>query len=109
MAPVTRDSWSFLSRSGTGLKTSFTMLLPARYATAMLLLLAAAAAASANAPPPWAHRSAVPMVQASATVRILSGASLRLGHRSDIDGQRLRDTRVETRDGIRPARLLEFE
>ena len=108
MAPVNGEFGPILSRSGTGLKTSFTMPLPARYAIAMLLLLAAAAA-SASAPPPWAHRSAVPVVQARATVRILSGASLRLGHRSDIEGQRLRDTHVETREGIRPARLLEFE
>lgn len=74
-----------------------------------MLLLFAAAAASLSAPPPWAHKPAMPMVQARATVRILSGASLHLGHRSDVEGQRLRETRVETSDGLKRARLLEFE
>ena len=80
----------------------------ARYARAMVLLIATALAA-ANAPPPWAHKSAVPLVQARATVRIVAGASLHFGHSSDIEGQRLRDTRVDTPDGARPARLVEFE
>lgn len=74
-----------------------------------MLLLFAAAAASINAPPPWAHKPAVALVQARATVRIVSGASLHLGRKSDIEGQRLRDTNVETPAGIRPARLVEFE
>ena len=108
MAPVTRDSWSFLSRSGTGLKTSFTMPAAARYAFDMLLLFAAALA-SANAPPPWSHKPAVAVVQARATVRILSGATLQLGHRNDIAGQHLRNTRVDTPVGVQLARLLEFE
>jgi len=108
MAPVTGDSGSFLSRSGTGLKTSFTMPAAARYAFDMLLLFAAALA-SANAPPPWSHKPAVAMVQARATVRIISGVTLRLGHRNDVEGQHLRNTRVDTPGGIQPARLLEFE
>jgi len=108
MAPVTGDSGPFLSRSGTGLKTSFTMPSAARYAFDMLLLFAAALAPT-NAPPPWSHKPAVALVQARATVRIISGASLQLGRRNEIEGQHLRNTRVDTPGGVQPARLLEFE
>src|SRR3569623_2949599 len=104
MAPVTRDSWSLLSRSGTGLKTSFTMPEAARYAFDMLLLCAAARA-SANAPPPWSHKPAVAMVQARATVRIISGATLQLGRRNEIEGQHLRNPRLDTPCEVQPAQL----
>jgi len=74
-----------------------------------MLLLFAAALASSSAPPPWAHRPVAPVVQARATVRILSGVTLRLGRASKIEGQRLRVTEVLTAHGIQPARLVEFE
>ena len=74
-----------------------------------MLLPFAAAVASLSAPPHPVHRPVAPVVQARATVRILSGATLRLGRASAIEGQSLRMTRVLTRDGVQPARLVEFE
>ena len=78
----------------------------------MLLLFAAALASPSlppSAPPPWAHRPVAPVVQARATVRIVSGVTLRLGHASPAEGQRLRFTHVSTINGVQPARLVEFE
>jgi hypothetical protein len=112
MAPLSGRAATILSHSGTELKTFFTMAAGARYAGAMLLLFAAGLATPSlppSAPPPWAHRPVMPVVQARATVRILSGVTLRLGHASPVEGQRLRVTHVTTADGVQPARLVEFE
>jgi hypothetical protein len=74
-----------------------------------MLLLAAAAMAVQATPEPSAHNAVAPAVQARATVRVLVGARLQLGQRSDLAGQRLRWTTVATPDGIRRASLVEFE
>jgi hypothetical protein len=79
----------------------------------MVLLFAAAlapfTAPPPSLPPPWAHQHVAPTVQARASVRIVSGATLWLGRANPVAGQRLRFTRVETADGLHPARLVEFE
>ena len=68
----------------------------------MILALIAAAAA----PPAEARPTAV--VQATATVRIISGKRLTLGTRT-VDAE-LRRTRIRDRDGqVKPARLIEFQ
>jgi hypothetical protein len=74
-----------------------------------MLILAAAALASTSAPDLRSRRPVLPVVQATATVRIVSGATLHLGQHSDVDGQRLRMTRVSTPQGLQPASLVEFE
>jgi hypothetical protein len=74
----------------------------------MLLLAAAALAASPpqNASP--APTSAV--VQARATVRIVSAARLQWGeHRPNSDVPAPRTTTVQTLNGPQPAKLIEFE
>jgi len=69
-----------------------------------MLLLAAAALAAA---PPT--RPARPLVQARATVRILSGARLHLGNGRSEDGRAANRTLVKL-DGSRwQAQLIEFE
>ena len=75
----------------------------------MLLFAAAAAVTLQAAPRPPAHHAIAPLVQARATVRVLAGARLQLGQRSDLAGQRLRWTTVATPEGIRRASLVEFE
>jgi hypothetical protein len=74
-----------------------------------MLLLAAAAMAVQVTPEPSAHHAPDPAVQARATVRVLVGARLQLGQRSDLAGQRLRWTTVATPDGVHRASLVEFE
>lgn len=74
-----------------------------------MLFLAAAAASVAMTTPSPDRRAAVPLVQAQATVRILSGVRLQLGKTNAVAGQRLRVTNVSTSDGVRPAKLVEFE
>lgn len=70
----------------------------------MMLVVLLAAAASIPAPPP---RPAV-VVQAQATVRIVSGARVKLGDRN-ADAQ-LRTTQFRDADGNRrPAKLVEFQ
>jgi hypothetical protein len=74
-----------------------------------MLLLAAAALVSSSASNLQPRRAVAPLVQARATVRILSGTTLRLGQVSTADGQRLRLTSVSTPDGVQAASLVEFE
>ena len=68
----------------------------------MVALLAAAASIPAAPPPPAA------VVQARATVRIVSGVRVKLGSQN-ADAQ-LRNTRFRSADGTtQPAKLVEFQ
>ena len=70
----------------------------------MMLVALLAAAASTPAPPP---RPAV-VLQAQATVRIVSGARIKLGDKT-ADAQ-LRSTQFRDSDGnMQPAKLVEFQ
>ncbi|HKX92720.1 MAG TPA: hypothetical protein VJM15_09890 [Sphingomicrobium sp.] len=73
----------------------------------MLLLLAVAAAVSA--PPEPAREPVASRVQARATVRVISGAVLRLGSAESRDGYITRDSVIQTGGETRRARLIEFE
>lgn len=70
--------------------------------------LAALAALAANPQPnAWAPAAAV---QATATVRIISGARLKLDAEANPGAPRARRTKLTTPDGVtRPARLIEFQ
>jgi hypothetical protein len=72
-----------------------------------MLILAAAAAIAASSPPP--SRTAAPAVQATATVRILSGARLSLGTTGSGEGFSARAAVVRTGGSSQPAMLIEFE
>jgi hypothetical protein len=92
---------------GTKVNSVFTLARRSRYAFAMLVLAAAILAA----PPPAAPSArASASAQAIATVRIISGAVLRLGEgpRSGI-APMAQDTVVHADGALRPARLIEFE
>ena len=79
----------------------------ARYVVAMLFLTAAAIAASAQPQP--MRGPVAPSVQARATIRILSGATVRFGEaRADGDGTR-RDTTIRTDGSVQAAKLIEFQ
>lgn len=73
-------------------------------------MLLFAAAAIAALPPPAGSRTATPVVQATATVRILSGVRLNLekGQKAG-DGFVAREIYVRTAGSSQPARLIEFE
>ena len=72
-----------------------------------MLLLAAAIAASAPQPP--LRATASPAVQATATVRIMSGVRLNLATQRKGEGFVARETIVRTAGSSQPARLIEFE
>ncbi|MGZ2412419.1 hypothetical protein ACUXST_001848 [Sphingomonas sp. F9_3S_D5_B_2] len=74
-----------------------------------MVLLIASVLASSSAPTSPPRVAVAPLVQARATVRILAGARLQLGHANGVEGQQLRFTQVSTPQGIRKARLVEFE
>jgi hypothetical protein len=103
--------------AGRKLKSFFTISAAARYGADMLLWFIAAAAAAASALPASAQSSAGPtgaVLQARATVRIVSGARVKLGPQqtsnlqsSDVPPQR--DTIVVADGSRRPAKLIEFE
>ena len=92
------------SRSGTGLNDLFTIGAARRYTASMLLLsLIAASIAAEPAPPARAGLA----VQASATVRIISGQRLKLGEPTG--EAELRRTQLRDADGrLNPASLIEF-
>jgi hypothetical protein len=72
-----------------------------------MILLAAAAAIAASTP---AKSGQAPvMVQAKATVRILSGVRLKLDSPTNPDAPRAHDSIVTTNGRQQPARLIEFE
>jgi hypothetical protein len=68
----------------------------------MLLLAAVALAGSAPS-------HAAPVVQARATVRILSGARLRFGEKPGRGVPHPRNTTLSSNGVVQPARLFEFE
>lgn len=69
----------------------------------MLLLTAAALVAAVP-------QHSGPVVQATATVRIISGAVLKLGQAPQGQVARMRDATLRSSDGtVQPARLVEFE
>jgi hypothetical protein len=73
-----------------------------------MLLLALAAAVTATPPPDRWKPSAI--VQARATVRIISGVRLKLDSPTNADAPPAHDSAVVATDGSRqPARLIEFE
>ena len=73
----------------------------------MLALVALAAAVSAPPPPPAPTR---PMVQAIATVRIVSGVRLNLDGRDNAAGiPAPRDAVIQANGTDQPARLIEFQ
>jgi len=72
-----------------------------------MLWLAAAAAIAASAPASSAPPPAV--VQATATVRILSGVRLKLDSTTNTDAPAAHDSVVSTNGTQQPARLIEFE
>ena len=73
------------------------------------MLLLAAAAIAAAAPPSAQQPSVRPMVQAQATVRIVSGVRLRLGEVQNGDAPAPRDAVIHTDGAARRAKLIEFE
>ena len=79
----------------------------ARYVFAMLFLAAAAVAASAQQPP--VRGPVAPSAQARATIRILSGATVRFGQvRADGDGIE-RNTIIRTEGSAQTVKLIEFQ
>jgi hypothetical protein len=93
---------------GTKVNSLFTFSVATRYASMMLLLAAAAVLAAPPQDPPVAPASV--SAQATATVRIISGAILRLGEgpRSG-HGPFAQDTVAHVDGAVRPAKLIEFE
>jgi hypothetical protein len=71
----------------------------------MLWLAMAVAAAQPKMPPP----PAPPVVQARATVRIISGVRLKLDGKPNPDAPRPREAVIHTDRGPKQARLIEFE
>jgi hypothetical protein len=104
--PVTRRACSSILEQRLKRPSPFS---PDSVTVNAMLLFAATAVAIHATPEPPARRAVAPLVQARATVRILVGAQLQLGQRSDLAGQRLRWTTVATPEGIRQASLVEFE
>ena len=101
------------------LKTLFTNWPSPRYGWVVMLFLAAAIVSAApshgpppgvpHGPPPWAH-SAGASVQARATIRIISGAELRLGKVRSADPFLVRDTVIQSAAGeAERVRVFEFQ
>jgi hypothetical protein len=72
----------------------------------MLWLAAMAVAVSQPKPPP---PPVPPVVQARATVRIISGVRLKLDGKPNPDAPRPREAVIHTDRGPKQARLIEFE
>ena len=72
----------------------------------MLLAAATIIAVSASHPP---RQTAAPVVQATATVRILAGVRVRLGEGRGRDGFIARDSVIRTAGASQAAKLIEFE
>ena len=72
----------------------------------MMLWLAAAAVAAST---PQSSGPAPVVVQATATVRILSGVRLKLDSPTNTDAPLAHDTAVKTDGTQQPARLIEFQ
>jgi hypothetical protein len=74
------------------------------------MLVAAAVAVAAVATPPSPGHPASATVQATATIRIISGVTLKLDASTNPDAPPSRDTVIRSADGsTAPARLIEFQ
>ena len=73
-----------------------------------MLLLAAAAIAASSPQNNW-QASTGAVVQARATIRIVSGARLKWDEKQSADIPRPRVTVIKTADGLERAKLIEFE
>jgi hypothetical protein len=73
------------------------------------MLLLAALAIAVSTPPTPALSSSGPVVQARATVRIVSGVRIHLDGQSNGEVPAMRDALVRTDGTTQPARLIEFE
>jgi hypothetical protein len=73
------------------------------------MLLLAATALVASTPQNPIHQGSGPVLQARATVRIVSGVRLHWGERSKVDVPRARSAIIQTTAGPQEARLIEFE
>jgi hypothetical protein len=93
--------------SGTNLKSAFTISVRPRYGDTVMLILAAAIAVSAPPAPP--RNPVAAMIEARATVRILSGARVHLGRAEEPDGWTRRDTVIRSAGAVERATLIEFE
>ena len=75
----------------------------------MSMILLAAAAVTFGAPP-LAPRAAAAVVQATATIRVVSGVQLKFGAPSNPGAPPPRESVVRTADGTaHPAKLIEFQ
>ena len=73
----------------------------------MILLAAAAASFAAPSAPP---SRAAAVVQATATIRVISGVQLKFGAASNPGAPPARETKVKAADGTdHPAKLIEFQ
>lgn len=75
----------------------------------MMMGFAAAVALASTSAPPGDWRP-VATVQATATIRIISGVSLKLDAARNDGAPSAHESKVRTEDGlVRPARLIEFQ
>jgi hypothetical protein len=72
-----------------------------------MFTLAAAAALATS--PPGNQRAAPVVAQATATVRIISGVSVRFDQPNNPDAPPAHDSKIRTDGATRQARLIEFE
>jgi hypothetical protein len=76
----------------------------------MVLFAAAALATSLAPPPPPPPRPTGAVVQATATIRVISGVALKLDAPSNPGAPRSRNSLIRASDGsLTPAKLIEFE
>jgi hypothetical protein len=74
------------------------------------MLWIAAAAALAATPPDQGGWRPMAGAQATASIRIISGAALKLDAADNQGAPKAHDSKVTTEEGlVRPARLIEFE
>jgi len=91
------------------LKAAFTIMNGWRYPIAMIGIAATAAALAAATAQPSEWRP-VASVQATATIRIISGVVLKFGAPQNAGAPAAHDSKVTTEEGlVRPARLIEFQ
>ena len=87
--------------------TAFTIPLRTRYSCGVMLLFAAAAFATLT--PQTGNQPAAPAIQATATVRILSGDWLKFGKTGAGDGFRTRNAVLRAQGSTQTVKLIEFE
>ena len=98
-----------LVHNGTILKALFTNMNGSRYVSVMLWIVAATALAASPAQSSgWQPSSST--AQATASIRIISGVTLKLDAVENLGAPAAHDSMVTTETGlVRPARLIEFE